>query len=52
LPGNGSVNTFPWKRDAHNTMETGVCSVGSVPRLYSKDPRPTEFSLVNWSEVK
>jgi hypothetical protein len=33
-----SLDTFPLKRNAHNstvTMETGMFSVGSSPRLYS-----------------
>jgi hypothetical protein len=42
---NGSVNTFPWKIDAHNnivTMETGMFSVGSNPRPYRENPRLAE----------
>jgi hypothetical protein len=37
LLGNGSVNTFPRKRGAHDNtviMETGVFSVGSAPWNY------------------
>jgi hypothetical protein len=54
LLGNGSVGAFLRKRDAGNntvTMETGVFSVGSTPRLYSKDPRLAECISVKWSEV-
>jgi hypothetical protein len=54
LLGHGSVDTFPHKRDAHNstvTMETGMFSFGCTLRLYSEDPRPAQCSSVEWSEV-
>jgi hypothetical protein len=42
-----SVNMFLWNTHKNTvTMEMGLLSVGSTPRLYSEDPRLADCSSV------